>query len=766
MAMDLMAARQAPVTGRIVNRSGEAVDYATVVLLRDNLQAAGTTTDSEGCFTLSVAAGDYTLQVSHLSYETCTQQVSVTGGDLGEIILEEAANRIDDVVVKAQLIRREADRFVVDVANAPSAIGKDGIELLERAPGVWVDEENISINGKSGSKIYINEHELKLTGEQLVTYIRNLRTEDIQKIEVIPVSGADYDADSASGIIKITLRRRRENGLQGSLSMRTSQSKWIETYNPAGNINLHSGRVDLQLSAWGTFGSDKTHSDERTSYDNGTLESHSTMIEKSRDFGGSFSSVIELSPRHEIGFGANYWQNSDPMGNDTRSELSTDMLLSTVSRYERRDFSDNLSATANYLWKIDTLGSTFKVIGDYTRRNADIDDNNRSAINDRDSLHRDYIRTDYTMGTINAAFEKHFSPRWGLSLGAKYTYYRMKSAALYEYNTAGSWLTNENESFDIDYTEQIGAVYGIVSGRFDRWSFRGGLRGEYTKTDSDGSRIARDYFSLFPNANISCNLDSGGKHQLIFQYARKISRPSFWQLNPQRTLISDYCIQQGNPMLDPSYDHDVSLTLVLAQRYALTAGVEIMTDDIQQAIEPSAEDPNLLEVNWINYKDMKQYYANLSLPLNLTKWWEASANLTYVYMGYRAYIEEPINYFHFIQTSVSSTFTLPKKFYIDLSWNYRNRFHLGNSAIFSEHYVSASLKKKFGERFTATFSARNLLNQKQRIETSDETFTRRIDLRSAWQGRMYTFKLTYNFKAGKAFRTRSVEGDSEGQSRL
>ena len=37
------------------------------------------------------------------------------------------------MVVKAQLIRREADRFVVDVANAPAAIGKDGIELLERA---------------------------------------------------------------------------------------------------------------------------------------------------------------------------------------------------------------------------------------------------------------------------------------------------------------------------------------------------------------------------------------------------------------------------------------------------------------------------------------------------------------------------------------------------------------------------------------------------------------------------------------------------------
>ena len=74
------------------------------------------------------------------------------------------------------------DRFVVDVANAPAAIGKDGIELLERAPGVWVDDEKISINGKSGSKVYVNDRELRMEPAQLLTYLRSLRADDIQKI--------------------------------------------------------------------------------------------------------------------------------------------------------------------------------------------------------------------------------------------------------------------------------------------------------------------------------------------------------------------------------------------------------------------------------------------------------------------------------------------------------------------------------------------------------------------------------------------------------
>ena len=765
-ATSLTAARHSPTTGRVIDRTGAAVDYATVVLLRDGLQAAGTTTDSGGRFTLDAAPGDYTLQVSHLNYATHSQSIAITGGELDDIVLENASQKIDAVVVRAQLVRREADRFVVDVANAPSAIGKDGVELLERAPGVWVEDDKLSINGKSGSKVYINEREVKLSGEQLIAYIRNLRAEDIQQIEVIPISGAEYDADSASGIIKITLRRRRENGLQGSLSMQTRQSDWTEEYRPAGSIDLHSGRLDLRFSARGTFGNERKASIEHTDYADGTLDSRSQFTGRSKNFGGSFSSIVELNPRHSLGFGADYWRNRQPQESDIRSSLRTGMLRETDSRYEQRSRGDNFSATVNYLWRIDTLGSTFKVIGDYTRRSDDTDNDNRSTADGRDSLHRDYTRTDYTMASANAALEKNFSKRWSLRAGAKYTYYRMQSEALYEYNTTGAWLVNDNQSFDIDYTERIGALYGIVSGKFGRWGLVAGMRGEYTQIESDGSRISRDYLSLFPNANLSCTLDEKGRHMLVFQYARKISRPSFWHLNPQRQLISEYTYQTGNPNLDPSFSHDLSLTLVLAQKYSLTAGMRIQTDEIQQAIEPAEEGGNMLAVNWINYKDTKEYYANSSLPVRIAEWWEVNANLTYLYWGQRPYADGPVVYHHLVNTYISSTVTLPRKFYIDLAWSYHNRIHLGDSYIRSQSRINLTLKKRFGDRITANFTVHNLFSDGQKVGTRGDGFFRSMRLEDPWSKRMYWFRLTYNFKSGKAFRTRALENDAEGQSRL
>ena len=224
-AANAFAARIYPAEGRVVDEQGQAVEYATVVLLKGSDQVAGMATDDTGRFVLKVPSGEYTLSVQYLGFDPVVRQVRVEeNNDLGEIVMKSSTTRIEGVVVKAQLIRREADRFVVDVANAPAAIGKDGIELLERAPGVWIDDEKISINGKSGSKVYVNDRELRMEPEQLLTYLRSLRAEEIQKIEVVPTTGADYDADSSGGIIRITLRKRRENGLDGSLSMRTTQN--------------------------------------------------------------------------------------------------------------------------------------------------------------------------------------------------------------------------------------------------------------------------------------------------------------------------------------------------------------------------------------------------------------------------------------------------------------------------------------------------------------------------------------------------------------
>ena len=450
VASRLSAARLCPSTGRVVDEQGNAVEYATVVLLKGAEQVAGRTTDARGRFELKAAPGDYTLQIQFLGFDPVTKAVRVEAdNDLGVFVMRASATGIESVVVKAQLVRREADRFVVDVANAPAAIGKDGIELLERAPGVWIDGEKISINGKSGSKIYVNDRELRMEPEQLLTYLRSLRAEEIRKIEVVPVTGADYDADSAGGVIRITLKKRRENGIDGSVAYNTTQSGITDRHNPSANINVHSGRADLYASAWGSFGSDRTITDEQTLYNaaDKSLSAHSEMKGRTRSFGASAGTVVEIAPRHSIGAELEYWRNRDGEPNDTYTDFRTaDETVRTESRFDNRNHRDNYSATFNYIWKIDTLGSTLKLLADYTRRETDTRNDNESRITAPgsllDSVYRDNATSLYDIAAATLALEKHFSPRWSLKAGAKYTRNDMRNDALYEYRRGDAWLRN------------------------------------------------------------------------------------------------------------------------------------------------------------------------------------------------------------------------------------------------------------------------------------------------------------------------------------
>lgn len=218
------------------------------------------------------------------------------------------------------------------------------------------------------------------------------------------------------------------------------------------------------------------------------------------------------------------------------------------------------------------------------------------------------------------------------------------------------------------------------------------MRGEYTRTEGKGHGIAQNYFSLFPNANVSYALAKDGSYSLIAQYARTIERPRFWTLNPQRYQISDYTYQTGNPKLDPAYKHDASLTLVLKHKYTLTGGIVVQTGEIQQTMRPDADDPKRLCIAWVNYDTTKSYYVSANAPCQFAKWWTMNLNATYIRQGQRVDQHTPEAHYNFYFANASTTFTLPAKFYIDLSYRLQGRMDFGNCWVEPMHFLNAGIK--------------------------------------------------------------------------
>lgn len=772
----VQAARQGVVLqGRVVDDKASPVAYATVVLLEGEEQVAGLATDDEGRFKLTASAGSYTLRVQYVGYETVEQEVTLPSGPIADIVLHTQATEIESVEVMAPLIRREADRFVVDVTNSTVAIGKDGAEILETAPGVWVADDQISINGQSGSKVYLNERELKMEGEQLLRYLRTLRAEDISKIEVIPLSGADYDANSSGGIIKITLKRRRDDGLQGALSYDLTGGKYGLVHSPNFNLDYNKGRVNLYASGWFNDRRDLAINDEQTNYlnNNSSLQSHAEVEGHARGGGGRVGSVIELSKRHSVGAEVEYWAQ----GEESENCSSTDLMQPGVtshqqSLYLKEEQLHHFTVALNYIYKLDTLGSNLKLLADYTRRGVNDHNDNSARITQpgitRDSLFRDHSDNRYDIFTASLGWEQRLSPTWQLKAGAKYTRNDNQNMAEYRYLLDEAWTPSTMSDFDIRYQENIGALYAIVAGRVGRVSLSAGLRGEYTYTVGRATDLKQEYFSLFPNAHLAWSMDKEGKHSLVASYARTISRPGFWSLSPTRMQLSDYSYSIGNPGLDPSFTNSYTLNLVMWYQYSLSIGIYNNTDSIQQIVRQDSENPDQLYMTWVNYPDYNIYYASLSLPIQLTKWWRWNSNLSYMLSGQRLAPEEPLEYHSLAQWYTAMTFQLPKKFMIEASYFGRTKAVQGNMQIDGIHLLNFSLKKRLlKERLTLTLSAESVLDMPTRLTATQPEFTRSFHVHQFWQGRTYKFGISYNFQTGKQFQQRKVEsGSADEKGRL
>ena len=311
------------------------------------------------------------------------------------------------------------------------------------------------------------------------------------------------------------------------------------------------------------------------------------------------------------------------------------------------------------------------------------------------------------------------------------------------------------------------AAYAAATLKKGHWNVVAGLRGEYTRTTGYGSDVRQRYFSLFPNANLTYAFDAAGLWSLTAQYARNISRPGFWALNPMRMQISDYTYQSGNPDLLPAYTDNLSLTAVFAGKYSLSAGAQLHHDEIAQVFGSDAADASITNLRFENLDRTEQYFAAANIPLQLTKWWTLNANLTGICRRDRITADAPLRTTWAAFANAATTFTLPRKFFIEAEYYAMSRFRQANLDMKSYHSVTLSLKKRLlDNRLTLTAQVANLFDRSQRFVAETETFVRDLRVSNDWQPRRFVLTVNYNFKTGKSFKARKVEsgaGDEKGR---
>ena len=169
------------ISGSVVSEDEKGLDLSAVSLLKqsDSTLVKSEFTDEDGSFLITnVAEGNYILMVKQFGYLKYLDVIEVDSSkELLAIKLESDVNVLKEVNVTATVpfVVRKIDRLVITPDALIANAGSSALEVLERAPGVSIDQNGaIILKGRSGVAVFINDKPSYLSGTELENYLRSL----------------------------------------------------------------------------------------------------------------------------------------------------------------------------------------------------------------------------------------------------------------------------------------------------------------------------------------------------------------------------------------------------------------------------------------------------------------------------------------------------------------------------------------------------------------------------------------------------------------
>ncbi len=500
-AITTVSAQQ--IRGVVANGDGNAAEFATVVLYNatDTSLVKGAIADSDGKYAFEdMPSGRYFINASLVGTGKGASAVfDYKGGDriIEKISLQENARELKEVTVVARrpVVEVKADKTVLNVEGNINAQGQNALELLRKAPGVTVDNnDNISLKGKNSVRFQIDGRDVPMDSKDLANYLKGLRAEDIAAIEMITNPSAKYDASGNAGIINFKTRKNRTLGTNGTIGGEAifgeslkgggnlsfnHRNQWLNVF---GNYNNHYGdwHNDLYL----------VRDQEGKRYDQ-----HSAMKDNNNNHNFKLGSDFFLNSKNTIGFIIDGRHAQGPWSNDSRtaiSSLETPDLIESVlvaGNYQPQN-RNNFNFNVNYRFA-DTTGHELTIDanrGFYRSRANSYQPNYYKDATEEtvlsENIYRNNTPTDIDMIIVKADYEQ---PLLKGKLGIGFKLNNVETDNTFDFFNVvdGTSRIDTGRSNRFIYKEMVNAGYINYNIQVKKWSFQAGVRAEYTDWKGD-----------------------------------------------------------------------------------------------------------------------------------------------------------------------------------------------------------------------------------------------------------------------------------------
>lgn len=221
---------QSTIKGNVVDESGEPIVGASV-LVKDS-KGAGTISDLDGNFSISVPAGKNQITVSYVGF--VNQTISVAGKSSVKVILKEDKKTLNEVVVVGYGVMKRSD-LTGSVSSIDEKAIKQGVNtsveqaMQGRIAGVQVTQNSgapgggISVQIRGINSLSNNEPLYVVDGIAMsgntsdnTSALASINPSDITNIEVLKDASATaiYGSRASNGVVLITTKRGQEGKTQ------------------------------------------------------------------------------------------------------------------------------------------------------------------------------------------------------------------------------------------------------------------------------------------------------------------------------------------------------------------------------------------------------------------------------------------------------------------------------------------------------------------------------------------------------------------------
>jgi len=634
---------QIVVKGKIFDKATtQPMEFVNIILSGQSLTyPIGTITDIDGYFELSVEKGLYILQASFVGQDFISQEIEIKNEniDLG-IILVETTHQLDELTVtaKKKLIQRKIDRLVFNVENSSKSSQGNALEVLRVTPGVRVQNDNISMIGKSNLQVLINDKIVQLSNQDLAIFLKSIASEDIKNIEVITTPPAKYEASGNSGLINITLKQAKQNSWNAQVKSSYTQ-RTFASGSCGGSFNFNKNKLSLVSSINYREGAYYQEQDDYAYFPDGLWYTSSPFkgdikgLNARMDFNYKITSKWEMGAQYLYNK-ANYYYTDEPY--TPVFDYDSNEIIRSLQSEGAADLSPEIhSINYNNEITIDTLGRKITLNLDYFNfSNPDIKTYTGVSIKQNPNAEHFFRGTnsnEQNVSNVSAKLDIEYPLDWiGLSFGGKI----MNSKSLNDISFFNSGLVDNPvinlpiSQNNFAYKEDVQAIYFSANKKInDKWSTQFGLRIEATQTNSKSNNldlsIKNDYTKLFPTFYLSYDVNE--QSNISFTYSKRIRRPSFFELNPNVYFTNPFQTIEGNAFLQPAFIDNLELTNTYNN--FITKLYYSYEDNLFSQVPLADVTTNIIRFTNENFINTHRIGISGNYTFDKISWWSSNNNL-------------------------------------------------------------------------------------------------------------------------------------------